>query len=416
MLKYRTKWIDYQSFIFDREEPFKSPSLSNHLRTSLRNLAEAKRNGKLVIFVGAGVSIDSGEADWKELTESLKSDLDTKETAFLKIAQKYYEERGKKEYYDKVNSVLGSGSTEPNPLHKKVLELKPLHIVTTNYDSHIEDTIQSKNHSYSIVKKDGDLPYSKHASLYIKMHGDLNERNIVLKESDYGDAYGNNFPLIEGFVKGVFASRLVLFIGFSMRDDNLNQILESVGNILKGDSQYPYLFTASTKGRKGHLTKEQKRRFERVKPILFEKEIESYFQQIKSAEDDEALTKLTSPEGKKLYQFLRVLEVYEPLSDGLEDMSVESQLIASVSRFESLNSIPAHIFEGIAPFRLKRQAENESSSDARYGLNAPFALETLNERLLDFLKKKANRNGKLQIKPSNGLEGKFEKEFNNALR
>ena len=46
------------------------------------------------------------------------------------------------------------------------------------------------------------------------MHGDYETDNIVLTENDYYN-YPNNFPLIRSFVQSLFASKLILFVGFS---------------------------------------------------------------------------------------------------------------------------------------------------------------------------------------------------------
>lgn len=78
--------------------------------------------------------------------------------------------------------------------------------------------------------------------MLIKMHGDFNVGNIVLTENDYYN-YNNNFPLINAFVKSLFASKLILFIGFSFNDMNLKILLNSVSNILKENMQRIYLLT-----------------------------------------------------------------------------------------------------------------------------------------------------------------------------
>lgn len=76
--------------------------------------------------------------------------------------------------------------------------------------------------------------------MIIKMHGDFDVGNIVLTENDYFD-YSRQFPLIRSFVLSLFASKLVLFIGFSFNDINLKYILRNVSNILKDKMQRSYL-------------------------------------------------------------------------------------------------------------------------------------------------------------------------------
>lgn len=413
LLHQRGSWAANQKFIFDSETPFHYPKFSNSIRASLRNLAEARRTGKLVIFAGAGVSIDSGGPNWGDLIDSLKRDLDTDLHDKLEIPYEYQKERGKKEYYDKVSKALGVLGSGPNPIHNQIMALKALHVITTNYDPFFDDLIANNNYRYSVVKKDNDLPYSQYTSMYVKMHGDLLEKNIVLTKQDY-EAYSQNFPLIQGFVQGIFASKLVLFVGFSMTDDNLLQIIKSVTQVLKGDSPRPYLFSPEIKIKRDNNIHSEEYAFKEIKIISFENAITEYYDQISKADDSIKLNKL-SEKGKNVYRFLRVLEEYDPVSDGLEDMDVESQLVESLKRFNSLNSIPPRIFENILPFRLKRQALNEQSSNAKYGSNAPFALETLNENLLNALQAKTDDQGILEIKSEDCLKDKFEIEFHKSL-
>ena len=65
---------------------------------------KAKDQKKLTIFVGAGVSMNSGVPSWGELIKILKNgiELDDDENDYLKIPQLYYNQRGEKEYYDTV--------------------------------------------------------------------------------------------------------------------------------------------------------------------------------------------------------------------------------------------------------------------------------------------------------------------------
>lgn len=74
------------------------------------------------------------------------------------------------------------------------------------------------------------------------MHGDYETDNIVLTENDYYN-YPNNFPLIRSFVQSLFASKLILFVGFSFNDMNLKIILNDVSNILKENMQRVYFLT-----------------------------------------------------------------------------------------------------------------------------------------------------------------------------
>jgi hypothetical protein len=72
----------------------------------------------------------------------------------------------------------------------------------------LEQVIKSKAHPFSVIKKDGKFPYARNTKSFVKIHGDLDEANLVIKEDDYLE-YAANHPLIESFIKGVFATRLL---------------------------------------------------------------------------------------------------------------------------------------------------------------------------------------------------------------
>lgn len=55
--------------------------------------------------------------------------------------------------------------------------------------------------------------------------------------------YKNNFPLIRAFVQSLFASKLVLFVGFSFADLNLKMIMNELQNILSENMQRAYLLS-----------------------------------------------------------------------------------------------------------------------------------------------------------------------------
>lgn len=70
--------------------------MNNIQISNILRIQEASKQDKLVIFVGAGVSTNSGVPMWSKLIESLKDDLPEslkRETDDLKIAQLYKDSR-----------------------------------------------------------------------------------------------------------------------------------------------------------------------------------------------------------------------------------------------------------------------------------------------------------------------------------
>lgn len=211
--------------------------------SNLLRIKEASKQGRLVVFVGAGVSNNSGVPTWSTLIDAMKQECNlVNEKDDLKIAQLYKDARGEKEYMDKVKNVLKYNKVIPNIIHKDILTLTPCHIITTNYDNLLEQEIENEFKQYAIIKEDRDLPNMLYSNSVTKMHGDFDANIIVLTESDYHN-YAKNFPLIRSFVISLFASKLVVFVGFSFADLNLKIILNDVHSVLEDSMQKAYLIT-----------------------------------------------------------------------------------------------------------------------------------------------------------------------------
>lgn len=211
--------------------------------SNARRIYEASRNNDLVVFVGAGVSANSGVPNWEDLIIEFKKSLPDSvqdEHDYLKVAQLYKESISDREYLNSVQVILKDGKTRPNPIHDAILCLDPCHIITTNYDSLIETAVEKARYQYSVIRDDKDIPYAKSSRYLIKMHGDFVSRNIVLAESDYYN-YSNNYPLIDTLVKSIFASKTILCVGFSFNDLNLKIILNKIQSMLGKNAKPIYL-------------------------------------------------------------------------------------------------------------------------------------------------------------------------------
>ncbi len=272
--------------------------------THLLHLHEASIQNKLVIFVGAGVSANSGVPTWNDLTEAFKKELPDnikEENDDLKVAQIYKDTYGNKTYQEKVQLFLKNGRVTFNPIHKAILQLNPTHIITTNYDNLIEQSIQANYKQYDIISKDSDLPYYRYPNKVVKMHGDFNTENIVLTEEDYYN-YAANFPLIRSFVTSLFTTNVVLFVGFSFSDLNLKMILNDIKNVLNKNMQRVFLLTDDVVDRETSRYYENKG----INVVDISKPDE-YISTCGINIENEELDKLDSLKGKNLYKQLRVI-------------------------------------------------------------------------------------------------------------
>lgn len=196
----------------------------------IKNIKQANEDDRLAIFVGAGISISSNTDYiklplWNDLITELKSDLMiNEELDYLKLAQLYYLEFGEQTYNQTLKKYFPEDIT-PSSLHRTILKVSPRVIITTNWDYIIENAIEQEGYLYDKICTDKDLVSSTSPNKFIKIHGDFKNHNIVFKEDDYLN-YSRNFPLIENYIKSIFSTHTVLFLGYSYNDTNLKHIMK----------------------------------------------------------------------------------------------------------------------------------------------------------------------------------------------
>ncbi|MEQ8192837.1 MAG: SIR2 family protein, partial [Candidatus Eremiobacterota bacterium] len=312
--------------------------MKNFVLESIKKIQDAINKNKLVLFIGAGVSTNSGLPNWKELIDNFSESIGKKannysDKDYLRIPQYYYNERGKKEYYDVITKIF-AGEYKPNLIHELLLDLNPIHIITTNFDNLLEQMVRIKGEFFDVVKQNSDLPYTPNSRMIIKMHGDLELKNIILKEDDFL-SYSNNFILIENFIKSLFATHVILFVGYSLNDPDVQLIFQWIKDILKEDFQPAYFLKID----KEKSEKEDRIDFEYYKKkginILYYSAIEELTKnfEVKSRNFSELLI-LNSDIGRKLYKFLKLIKEYEVKFKNITDMFYEKLQI-----FDMLNSI-----------------------------------------------------------------------------
>jgi hypothetical protein len=217
----------------------------------IKTIKQAIEEDRLAIFVGAGVSKSSDTEYtslplWGDLISELKSDLAiTEELDYLKLAQLYYLEFGEQKYTQVLKKYFPE-DIAPSSLHNTILKINPRVIITTNWDSIIENAIEQEGYLYDTICTDKDLVNSTSQNKFIKIHGDFKNHNIVFKEDDYLN-YSRDFPLIENYIKSVFSTHTVLFLGYSYNDTNLKHIMKWIQS---HSSSVPPMYLVNSKTNK----------------------------------------------------------------------------------------------------------------------------------------------------------------------
>ncbi|GAA8299329.1 hypothetical protein HpDR21_12500 [Helicobacter pylori] len=215
------------------------------IETSIDNIRKAHNENYLSIFAGAGISAESKLPKWGDLINELQKCLygDTKKNEdYLVLAEKFYNQFGESFYYQTLKSLIPD-SAKKNDLHLEIVKLNIKNLITTNWDNLFEQAINEEGRFFNIIKSDKDIGSSTGFAKFIKMHGSLDENNIVFKEQDYLE-YSKHFPLIENYIKGVFSTDTVILLGYSLSDQNVKQVISWVNSHSKSVKPIYFIKTA----------------------------------------------------------------------------------------------------------------------------------------------------------------------------
>lgn len=202
----------------------------------IEEMKKALKNDKLILFVGAGVSKNSGIPTWGQMVrvfaEKLGYPVERLSTnEYIRIPQYFYgmdDSEGHHVYYDTLRQII-TPDAEPNILNMLIADIHPKHIVTTNYDKLMDMAAKD----YTVIRQDKDLFRANASHYLIKMHGDVeNVEQVVFKETDYLQ-YSETHRLMETFLKSLLIDHVFLFVGYSLNDYNLNTFTSWIDFIAK---------------------------------------------------------------------------------------------------------------------------------------------------------------------------------------
>ncbi len=194
-------------------------------------LLDAHRTGKLILFVGAGVSANLGLPNWGALIEHIAEELGYDPKIFstygthLALAEFYRKKKGglgslrswmDREWHKPTTDIANS------EIHELITKGNFSRIYTTNYDRWLEYAHNEFAVKYDKIASVADLvSITDGRRQIIKFHGDFDaDDSIVLDESSYFQRLDFDTPLDIKLRNDVLGNS-VLFIGYSLNDLNI---------------------------------------------------------------------------------------------------------------------------------------------------------------------------------------------------
>ncbi|HSH60085.1 MAG TPA: SIR2 family protein [Acidimicrobiales bacterium] len=188
-------------------------------------LIAAQQRGDLVVFVGAGVSMDAPSSlpSFAGLTERIAVGAGVEPpTGSVPLDQFLGDLDGRIDVHQRVHDIISIVVSEPNALHRALVRLPKgnldIRIVTTNYDLHLS-TARAELGGASSEFDGPALPLGNDFSGIVYLHGSVRQhpRFLVVTDRDFGHAYLTE-AWAARFLHAMFRQYVVLFVGYSHDD------------------------------------------------------------------------------------------------------------------------------------------------------------------------------------------------------
>jgi hypothetical protein len=277
-LKTKQYFDKYYEYIRQPKKAIVEKAISSTDRTSdeknkekemlLSKLKMKYQDEDVVLFLGAGVSIDAQIPLWNDLIyklliEMINSKLEMKGkqlderqlNLLVNLAYKNKEESPltqmryiraafePHEYNKLIHKILYEKNPKPNTdLLKSIAQIctpRRNHIgvkgiITYNFDDLVERCLKAKDIHYCTIYKETDRPFNDRLSIY-HVHGYMpknmqdisgNECNIVFSEEDYHKVYRDAYCWSNIAQLNYLRENTCVFIGCSLTDPNVRRLLD----------------------------------------------------------------------------------------------------------------------------------------------------------------------------------------------
>ncbi|RHJ76378.1 SIR2 family protein [Parabacteroides sp. AM08-6] len=204
----------------------------------LEHIFELVRRGEVLLFVGAGCSMTAGFPSGREFAQNLFDELKENERQGMQnglllpdMAEEFEKRRNRNSLIQMVLKRFDHTSAYMD-FHSKLGAIPYFKtIITTNYDRLIETGYGSDE--CQVLHNDSDCTYLDSNKVHVfKIHGDVTDKErIIVTRGDYNrKTFANDVscPQLWGIVKAEMVQKNIIFLGYSMGDGNIEEILDNI--------------------------------------------------------------------------------------------------------------------------------------------------------------------------------------------
>lgn len=226
------------------------------------------RQEQVSLFIGAGFSIEACAPSVYDLKEAILKEIhethqknNHKEDSLASLSDFFVKEVCLGSRNQLIRILRKAFEFTPKCMDDHKILAKIPHfkrIFTTNYDTLLEDSYSYND--VQVVRTDADCAYVDKPFTVFKVHGDFTDPDsVVITTDDYTNFFTNNQnPMMWNIVTTEFATKNILFIGYSLEDNNILDIIGKVSSAQKNNQNEMFLIAPNISKEKQDVLRRMK--------------------------------------------------------------------------------------------------------------------------------------------------------------
>lgn len=238
--RVRRRMIHQGGLECSEEQIWTLGSNATTLRKTAADLAAVAKNGDLVLFIGAGASVEAGLPTWQHLIDLVAKDLNLSEAQIAQLE--------KLDLRDQASILRSRAQTQRQNLgqlierhteatrcsltHCLLASLNVREAITTNYDRLYEIAVSKAGQTLSVLPGTHVKPG---CPWLLKLHGSIDDaKGLVLTREDYFGLLERRGALL-GLVQAMLLTKTMVFVGYSLTDEDFHSVMNDVRKAASGN-------------------------------------------------------------------------------------------------------------------------------------------------------------------------------------